>query len=144
MSNAIALRANAVSELRQGILSTIQGNDRATLNRVYEAVSGAQQLSDHLGEPFNIADIVSQEIVPEPETDPVTGEVRQDAPYIRTVLVGPEGEPSFAAASKGIINSVTQLFQVYGHPSEWGEPVRVKAIEEGKKPNAYMKLVPAE
>lgn len=145
MSNTVAIaRSTAISDLRTGILSTIKGTDRESLNRVYEAVSSAENLSAHIGEPFNISDIISQEIVPEAKIDPATGAVRQDDPYIRITLVGPEGEPSFAASSKGVLNSVSQLFQVYGHPSEWGTPVRVKAVEEGKKPDAYMKLVPAK
>lgn len=143
MSNEISLRSSAISDLREGVLSTIQGNARDTQNRVFAALSDALSLADHLNTPFNIADIVSQTIYPEASVDEATGETTQDEPYLRITLVGPEGEPSFSASSKGIVNSVTQIFQAYGHPANWSEPVRVEGRQEGSGTRKYMKLVPA-
>lgn len=144
MSSAIATRSAAVHDLSAGVLSTIQGNDRETQNRVFEALTAALPLSDNLKTPFNIVDVVSQMIQPEAAIDPATGEATQDEPYVRITLVGPEGEPSYAASSRGVMNSVTQIFQVYGHPAEWSEPVRVQAVQEGQGTRKFLKLVPAK
>ncbi len=144
MSNAVATRGNAISDLSSGVLSTIQGNDRETQNRVFEALTAALPLADNLKTPFNIADVVSQRIKNEDTMDPATGEVIPGDEYVRIVLVGPAGEPSFAAASKGVLNSVTQIFQVYGHPAEWSEPVRVQAVQEGSGTSKFLKLIPAK
>lgn len=143
MSNEISLRSSAISDLREGVLSTIKGNDRETQNRVFAALSDALPLADNLNTPFNVADIVSQTIYPDASVDEATGETIQDEPYLRITLVGPEGEPSFSASSKGVVNSVTQIFQAYGHPSMWDTPVRVEGRQEGSGTRKYLKLVPA-
>lgn len=140
MANEIATTEgqNNVEKVR----STLHGQDIETRRRVLKAVTTAESLSSHVGETILVEHIVQQSVTAEPTVDEVTGEVRQDK-YIRTVLVGPAGAPSYVAASKGIENSVETILSVLGDPNSWPEPEAFVVKEEGKKPRAFLTLNPA-
>lgn len=129
---------SAVSSVR----STLRGTDTATRRRVLKAVTNAEALSAHLGETILVEHIVQQRVTSEPVLNEATGELQQDT-YVRTVLVGPEGHPSYVAASKGIENSIETIIAVLGDPNTWDEPEAFVVKEEGKKPRAFMTLIPA-
>lgn len=121
-----------------GLISTLSGDDMETRRRVFKAVTGAEALSDHVGETILVEHIVQQGVTTQ-ETDEVTGEVVLNH-FIRTVLIGPAGKPSYAAASKGIANSVETIIQVLGNPARWDEPEAFVVKELGKKPRAFLTL----
>lgn len=121
------------------VRSTLKGTDIETRRRVFRAVSQAEPLTDHVGETILVEHIVQQMVTGEPEADEVTGEIRQRN-YVRTVLVGPEGSPSYVAASKGIENSVETILAVMGDPNTWDEPERFVVAKGGKKPREFYTL----
>lgn len=147
MSNAVATtEAVYDAEIVQAtpsrdLVNTITGDDHDTRKRIFKAVASSKSISDMIGKDVKVANIVQQWIVPEPKVNEATGEVKQDKPYIRTTLIGPDGEPAYSASSKGIVNSVDQILDILGQPASWENDFEVFRIhEEGKKPNSYFTL----
>ena len=137
MANDVAIIDE--SQNVSNVISTLTGNDMDTRRRVFRAVTAAEPLSSQVGKVIQVEHIVQQEVISSPETDPVTGEITQDR-YIRTILVGPEGQPSYVAASKGIENSVKSIIDILGNPARWDAPEAFLVKEEGKKPRAFLTL----
>lgn len=137
MSNEIVMADNA--DKFAAVRSTLKGSDTITRRRVFKAVTTAESLTDHVGETILVEHIVQQKVTGEPEVDDVTGEVRAQN-YTRTILVGPEGSPSYVAASKGIENSVDSILAILGDPNTWDEPEAFVITKQGKKPREFYTL----
>lgn len=101
---------------------SLKGGDRATGLAIFDAISNADSLEDHMDEVINVHDLF---MVPVELTDPVTGEVR-DA--VRVVLMCDEG--NFATCSKGVLISVNNLVASIGKPT-WEPPVALR-VEKKK------------
>jgi hypothetical protein len=99
----------------------------------------AAPLAGFIGEIIRVRHIVC---MPAKSANPDTG---KDEYFIRTTLVGPDGE-TFTCGSFGVINSLTKLVGVFG-PPPWFPYVscRIKqGITANKQRYFYLELVPDE
>lgn len=79
-------------------------------------------LNDCVGSEIEISDIyIEQRQVPDEET----GELKIK---YRTILFDKNGQ-TYATGSYGIYNVLKKLVQIYGLPTEWKEPLKVKVIK---------------
>ena len=111
-----SIDANSAST---SIVSTIQGDDFDTRLRTVDAVMNAEQLQDHLKEPFALANWVGQ-------TVKLVNEDGAEVNAIRCILITDDGK-AYATVSEGVISALSNLVTVLGHPSTWASPVTVFA-----------------
>lgn len=76
-------------------------------------------LNDCVGQEIDIKDIYVEE---REITDEETGEVK---PKYRTILFDANGQ-TYATGSYGIFNIVKKIVSIYGLPTSWENPVKVK------------------
>lgn len=76
-------------------------------------------LNDCVGQEIEIKDIYVEE---REITDEETGEVK---PKYRTILFDANGQ-TYATGSYGIFNIVKKIVSIYGLPTSWENPVKVK------------------
>lgn len=76
-------------------------------------------LNDCVGQEISIKDIYVEE---REITDEETGEVR---PKYRTILFDENGQ-TYATGSYGIFNIVKKIVSIYGLPTTWENPIKVK------------------
>jgi hypothetical protein len=76
-------------------------------------------LNDCVGQEIAIKDIYVEE---REITDEETGEVR---PKYRTILFDESGQ-TYATGSYGIFNIVKKIVSIYGLPTKWENPIKVK------------------
>ena len=76
-------------------------------------------LNDCVGQEISIKDIYVEE---REITDEETGEVR---PKYRTILFDESGQ-TYATGSYGIFNIVKKIVSIYGLPTNWENPIKVK------------------
>lgn len=107
--------------------SSITGTDMEARKAVYKAVSAAVPLGDNLGKTIHLKDVIVQPVTSENED---TGEVED---YLRSTLIDADGT-AYSAGSSGVASSLRNLFDVFGEPSTWAEPLAVKVVEKkGRK-----------
>lgn len=82
-----------------------------------------EAIGDHIGEVVEITDVYIEMITMHREDD-LTGEVTTvNAP--RTVLITKDGK-GYGCVSVGMYSAVKRLFDYFGEPGEWDEPIKVK------------------
>lgn len=62
-------------------------------------------------------------------------ETGEGTPGVRMVFIDDKGV-SYQAASKGVYSCTQKLFQIFGMPSEWKKPVKIRPKEISKGPNS--------
>lgn len=62
-------------------------------------------------------------------------ETGEGTPGVRMVFIDDKGV-SYQAASKGVYSCTQKLFQIFGMPSEWKKPVKIRPREISKGPNS--------
>lgn len=135
MSTDIATQNNNTAG--SGRYTSIKGSDLATRKKIFAATTNAESLADHLGETINLRHIIIQPVSTENEK----GEVEE---FLRTVLVSEEGI-AYASGSQGIVLALQGMFDVFGEPDSWPEPLPIKVVEErGKRGYRYMTIKLAE
>lgn len=133
MSDIATIDQTAAARNEVRPYSSIKGDDFDTRKRVFNALSNAKPLQDNLGKRIDVEHIVQ---VPVDVTDEITGEVSTLA---RTVFITPKGE-AFAATSRGIDNSIAQIFSTLGEPHVWPEAIGFVASREGEGTRKYITL----
>lgn len=118
---------------KNGIFTTVKGDDFETKTKIFNAVNDAENISDLNGKPFEITDMVIEvaEFVNEK-----TGEVDQ---AVRTIFITPDGK-AYQAFSGPVFNAAKRILTLLGDPSDWPAPLKVRVTEEGKGVNRYYKL----
>lgn len=111
-----------------GMYCSMKGNSREERLAVFEAVTNAEALEDHINERLNVCDVVIQ---PVEFADSVTGELVQQN---RIVLVTEEGR-AYACVSLGVETAIKQLFGIVGQP-HWEPAIALVATKEKAK-NGY-------
>ena len=111
-------------------------NDRDRVTLYNATATPAERVKDHINEEIAVAHIY---VEPVTLVDENTGEAT-DAP--RTVLITPEGV-GYVAVSRGVFNAVRRIIAIFGEPSTWAEPrrVRVKQISRGTNNILTLELV---
>jgi len=105
-----------------GVFSTFKGEDFKTRVAVYQALTDAEPVADHVGETIQLANVVAQAV----EVADETGAVNET---VRVILVDDKGK-SYAALSDGLFRSIRNIFGILGEPQQWGQPLPVKVLEE--------------
>lgn len=114
--------------------SSITGTDEAAKVTVFNAINNAKALSDHLGEPIALKDVIQ---VPAEGVDENTGEVTQ---FTRTVLIDADNI-AYAGGSDALLGSLDNLFGVFGKPDTWTEPRVIRVVERKGKGNRKFYVV---
>jgi hypothetical protein len=134
-NNDIATQNSFNSGLQR--YSSIKGSDLNTRKAIFAAMSDAKTLNEHLNETIYLRHVIIQ---------PVTTEDEKGNPqeFLRTVLISEDGT-AYASGSQGIILALQSMFDVFGEPNEWAEPVAIKVVEErGNRGYRYMTIKPAD
>lgn len=106
----------------QALFSSIQGTDRATKIKVYNAISNAEHaISDMLKEEIIVQDLVAHPIKLVDET---TGELLE---AMRVVLLSPDGV-GYHSVSSGVVDSIQRIIGIVG-PAPWNEPLTIVPTE---------------
>ena len=109
---------------------------------VFNAVSNpTAKLSSFINKEitFNNVSMTATEITEKDEDGNPTGVVNNT---VKTVLITPDGK-GILSTSMGIARSLFDMFQVFGTPEEWEEPmtVVVRQIEIGKNRTFKLEIV---
>ena len=107
---------NELSTDSRSTFCSIQGGDRATLAKVYNAMNNPQhKVGDFINKVIKVKDVFVEVIdLPNEETGAI-----ESAP--RVVLIDDKGE-AYQAVSQGIFNAVKNAMQVFGQPT-WDDPL---------------------
>lgn len=105
-----------LSENASTVFCSVQGGDRATKAKVYNAMNNPEhKVGDMINKTINVKDVLVEIIELANEE---TGEL-EEAP--RVVLIDDKGK-AYQAVSAGIFNAVKNAIQVFGAPT-WDEPL---------------------
>lgn len=80
-------------------------------------------LNDIVGTEFNLKDVYLHKYT---KVNEETGEVENKC----RVLLFDENGQSYATGSFGIFNVIGRIFEAFGTPNEWEEPLKVKVIKK--------------
>lgn len=122
------------------VFSTFVGEDFETKIAIFEAVSNAEDLADHLDETILLSNVVAQSIT-------IADQEANDGTMIdvvRLVLVAEDGA-AYGAISGGVARSLQTLFGILGQPSTWAAPLPIRVVQAGQGTRKYftIKTVPA-
>lgn len=107
--------------------SLISDGSMASKAAIYNAVNSPdRKIADMIGETIALSNIVAHTIM---VTDEKTGEALE---LMRTVLVDADGV-AYEAVSTGIANAIARILQIFGQPSTWSEPIKVKIVQKGTR-----------
>lgn len=113
-------------------MTTMECNTREEKKLFYNAVQNpTAKVSDFINKTLTIADVYMEQAEYNDDQGTTTG--------IKTVIITPEGQ-GILANSIGIAKALYGIFDIFGMPSEWDEPmtVEVKQVETPK--GRYFKL----
>lgn len=133
MSNATAESTDVATieptrNRAQRSYSSISGDDEATKVTVFNAINNAKPLSDFIGQPIALKDVIQ---VPAEGVDENTGEVTF---FTRTILLDADNV-AYAGGSDALLGSLDNLFGVFGKPDTWTEPRVIRVVERKGKGN---------
>lgn len=117
----------------RGVYSSIDAKDFATRLQILKLVNEAVPIDEHLGEVFELRDVVVQAV---DTFDEETGEPRS---YERVILIS-DGDKAYVGASKGLMNAIRTTFRIIGEPNEWDAPIPVTVTREGPRGRQYFVL----
>ena len=106
----------------KGMYSSFKGESREERLSIYEAVTNAERLEDHLDEKISVQHVIIQ---PVRMVDKVSGEVNEGN---RIVLCSSDGI-AYACMSEGVETAIKQLFGIVGTPP-WNPPIDFKAVKQ--------------
>lgn len=106
------------------IFTTINGGDFDSRLKVAAAISDAEPFESHLGENFDLAHVIIQQVDLE---DANTGEITT-AP--RVILISDTGT-AIVGTSVGLAMAVRNLFLAVGSPENWEHSISIKLVREG-------------
>ncbi len=117
---------------------------------IYNALNNPDEdVASQINKDINVVDFLLEEVelsndVDEDDEIPFnaeTGEIVEPEKVIavRTILIDEDGE-SYQAVSKGVYNSVKQIINIFGEPSQWKEPLSVKVKQVKVKRGSMLTL----
>lgn len=115
------------------VFSTFVGDDFETKVSIFDAVTNAEDVADHLGETILLSNVVAQSIT---INDDETG---NPIDVVRLVLVAEDGA-AYGAISGGIARSLSTLFGILGQPNTWATSLPVKVVQEGTGTRKYFTI----
>lgn len=105
-----------------GMYSSMKSETREERLDLFEAVTNAEPLEDHINECIMVQDVTIQ---PVEFVDSVTGECKMQN---RITLITPDKD-AFACTSLGVETSLKQLFGIVGNPP-WVPALPLKAVKQ--------------
>lgn len=136
MSVAVPATTSIAQELSgdaKSIFCSVQGGDRKTMAKVYNAMNNpSHKVGDCINQVILVKDVLVEEIELANEE---TGEL-QAVP--RVVLIDEKGE-AYQAVSVGVFNSLKGLFQVFG-PATWDDPLPILVKQVPTKNGSMLTL----
>lgn len=101
---------------------------------LYNALMNAdERLGDHINETIELKEVIIEKIE---LVDEDTGEVVV-AP--RTVVIDSKGK-AYEAVSVGVFSALKRIINIFGEPSAWDTPIKVKIIQKTIKKNKMLTL----
>lgn len=122
MSKDIAQQTAGTVSVLEGYTS-IRAIDAESKKVIFNAINSAEKLKENIGKELALTNVIVQPTMGENED---TGEVEE---YLRTNLICDDGT-AYAAGSTGIVTALHNLFNVYGEPDTWDEPLVIKVVEK--------------
>lgn len=120
-----------------GFYSSLRASDQKERLELFDLVSAAEGLDDHLNTPLSLTDVVIQAV---PVMDQETGEVEERS---RIVLITEDGK-SYATTSRGVETALKNLFLLVGEPT-WEPPLELMAVkQQGRNGYKFTTLVRAQ
>lgn len=118
----------------QGFYSSLALDTRAQKLTMLRAINNSVPLVDKVGSEVAIADVVMQTVQIANEQ---TGEIEGS---VRITIVDPDGN-AFHATSKGLAQSLRQVFNLFGEPSWKDDPIKANVLERrGRNGFRYITL----
>lgn len=109
------------------MICTIKAETMQEKKHLYNALQNATgRMDDILNIPFDLKDVI---IHPVQIVDNKTGEVED---VLRTVLIDKDGS-SYEGVTMGILTSLKRIFDIFGRPETWEEPLTVKLVKRDTK-----------
>ena len=93
-----------------------------------------EQLRDHINKKIEVVNVYVAPVLLESSEEPG---VQVQCP--RIVLFGADGT-SYTCVSVGVYNSLKTLFQTFGDPGEWDEPITVEVKQVSRGTNQLLTL----
>lgn len=106
-----------------GFYTSLSLQTRGERLHMMNSINNSVPLLDKVGEELSIKDVVLQTVT---VTNQQTGEMEG---AVRTTLIDVDGN-AYNATSKGIAQSLRQVFNIIGEPTTWGEPLKVVPREK--------------
>ena len=108
------------SGVQNKIYCSVEANDEESKKQLFNALETCDALlNDCVGQEISIKDIYVEQ---RELTNEETGEVY---PKYRTILFDENGQ-TYATGSYGIYNIIKKIVSIYGLPTTWENPVKVK------------------
>ena len=120
-ATAIASPINGENPI-SGMYSSLKSDSMQERLEVFDAVSNAQALEDHINERINVENIIIQ---PVERIDKLTGEITQGN---RITLIDTD-KVAFACMSLGVETALKQLFGIVGEPP-WKGGIPLVAVKQ--------------
>lgn len=91
---------------------------------IYNALNSPDaKISECINMVLEIRDVIAHEVQ---LVDQNTGEFTN---CLRTILVDKDGK-TYQAVSVGVANSLNRIFQIFGEPSTWTKPLKLKPVQK--------------
>lgn len=119
------------NEVKQNVYCSKVAETESEKKELFNALESCDVLlNDCVGEEIAIKDVYVEE---KKVVDDETGEVKTK---FRTILFDEDGK-TYATGSYGIYNVLKKIFTIYGLPTSWDKPLKVKVakrpIKDGKQ-----------
>jgi hypothetical protein len=124
MNNELEIVAKASTDIVDGtrFVTSINTDTPEGAVEIFNALSDAEDIRDHLGETLEIVHFAAEPA----EFEDENGEVRAG---VRTVLITKDGL-ALQSGSDQLVRSLNRLFGIFGTPDTWKEPVRIVVTDE--------------
>lgn len=134
MSAVATINPNAPINIRGGFSSIVEATEENKV-RIFNALANSEKLDDHLNESIMLKDILSQT---GEMPNRVSGEM-EEVTFI-TLLDADDSKPALRAGSKGLLNSIQDLVNVFGHPATWDSPREVHAVSVASAKGKFFQI----
>ena len=111
------------NEVKQNVYCSKVAETESEKKELFNALESCDVLlNDCVGEEIAIKDVYVEE---KKVVDDETGEVKTK---FRTILFDEDGK-TYATGSYGIYNVLKKIFTIYGLPTSWDKPLKVKVVK---------------
>lgn len=130
MANEVAVKDNEEFEPvgRGAVRTSIDMGTDEGQDKVFDALTSAEPLANHLEEDIALTDVVFQGV------ELISKETGEIAPATRTVLIDDKGK-GYSTVSSPVIASLRTLIDIKGEPNTWKTPQHIMVVERRSNNN---------